>query len=173
MMNPNDVQAAAQSLLQQLVQPSGLPQQVAVAGSLPVNLPPVLAVAPVTSSRAVNNVHITTSGQPQPDKRRVQAYTYKVKVINPRKKSDIVLRHLNGHTDRFESVTEMKTNLIEEFGDQVPSQLDFSVGYYDRSQKAKTWLVIKDHLDALYKKYPNGGNTALWCDGRSTDSAPK
>ena len=81
--------------------------------------------------------------------------------------------HLNGHTDRFESVTEMKTNLIEEFGDQVPSQLDFSVGYYDRSQKAKTWLVIKDHLDALYKKYPNGGNTALWCDGRSTDSAPK
>ena len=63
--------------------------------------------------------------------------------------------------------------LIEEFGDQVPSQLDFSVGYYDGNQQAKTWLVTKDDLDALYTKYPNGGNVALWCDGRSTDSAPK
>ena len=28
--------------------------------------------------------------------------------------------------------------LIEEFRDQVPSQLDFSVGYYDGSQQSKT-----------------------------------
>ena len=44
---------------------------------------------------------------------------------------------------------------------------------YDGSQQAKTWLVTRDDLDALYKKYPNGGNVALWCNGRSTDSAPK
>ena len=102
---------------------------------------------PVTS-KAVN-VHITTSSQPQPDKRRVPVYTYKVKVINPSKKSDVVLRHLNCHTDKFESVTEIKMKLIEEFGDQVPSQLDFSVGYYDGNQQTKTWLVTKDDLDAL------------------------
>ena len=166
-MNPKDVQAV-QSLLQQLVQRSKLPQQVAVG-----NQASVLAAAPVTS-KAVN-VHVTTStsSQPQPDKRRVPAYIYKVKVINPSKKSDVVLRHLNGHTEQFESVTQIKMKLIEEFGDQVPSQLDFSVGYYDGSQQAKTWLVTRDDLDALYKKYPNGGNVSLWCDGRSTDSVPK
>ena len=74
---------------------------------------------------------------------------------------------------KFESVTQIKMKLIEEFGDQVPSQLDFSVGYYDGSQQAKTWLVTRNDLDALYKKYLNGGNVALWCDGRSTDSVPK
>ena len=58
-----------------------------------------LAVAPVTS-KAVN-VHVTTSSQPQPDKRRVPAYIFKVKVINPSKKSDAVLRHLNGHTEQL------------------------------------------------------------------------
>ena len=133
-MNPKDVKAV-QSLLQQLVQRSKLPQQVAVG-----NQASVLAVAPVTS-KAVN-VHVTTSSQPaQPDKQRVPAYIYKVKVINPSKKSHVVLRHLNGHTEQFKSVTQIKMKLIEEFGDQVPSQLDFSVGYCDGSQQAKTWLV--------------------------------
>ena len=60
-----------------------------------------------------------------------------------------------------------------EFGEQVPSQLDFSVGYYDGSQQAKTWLVTRDDLDAMYKKYPNGGSVSLWCDGRATEVASK
>ena len=109
----------------------------------------------------------------QPIKSEVPFFPIDPKVINPSKKSDVVLRHLNCHTDKFETVTEIKMKLIEEFGDQVPSQLDFSVGYYDGNQQAKTWLVTKDDLDALYTKYPNGENVALWCDGRSTDSAPK
>ena len=162
-MNSKDVQVVQG---QQLVQRFKLSQQVAVG-----NQASVLAAAPVTS-KAVN-VHVTINSQPQPDKRRKPAYIYKVKVINPSKKSDAVLRHLNGHTVQFESITQMKMKLIEKFGDQVPSQLDFSVGYYDGSQQAKTWLVTRDDLDTLYRKYPNGGNVALWCDGRSTDNVPK
>ena len=52
----------------------------------------------------------------------------------------------------------MKMMLIEEFGDNVPGQLDFSVGYYDGSQQAKAWLVTKNDLDTMYKKFSNGGN---------------
>ncbi len=81
-----------------------------------------------------------------------QKYTYKVKVINPNKKSDTCLRHLNSHKVKFESVTAIKIKLIEEFGDQVPNQLDFSVGYYDGSQQSKTWVVTNDDLDVMYKK---------------------
>ena len=60
--------------------------------------------------------------------------------------------------------------LIEEFGDNVPGQLDFSVGYYDGSQQAKAWLVTKNDLDTMYKKFSNGGNITLWCDGRYTST---
>ena len=49
----------------------------------------------------------------------------------------------------------MKMMLIDEFGDNVPGQLDFSVGYYDGRQQAKRWLVTKNDLDTMYKKFPN------------------
>ncbi len=45
-------------------------------------------------------------------------------------------------------MTAIKIKLIEEFGDQVPNQLDFSVGYYDGSQQSKTWVVTND--DYIY-----------------------
>lgn len=184
-MNPKDV-LAAQQLLQQLVQRSRPPQQV----SLPVNqasgsvVAPVSAAAPAsvtsvvaapvtTKSKSVN-VSITTAsaGQSQPAEKRI-SYGYKVKIINPNKKSDVVLRHLNGSTGKFGSVTEVRVKLVEEFGNQVPSKLDFAVGYYDGNQQSKTWLVTKNDLDAMYKKYPNGGNISLWCDGRSAEGTPK
>ena len=173
-----------QNLLQRLVQRSRLPQQVSLpvnraSGSAvaPTNQASVLAAAPFSVTSVVapvttENVNITTS-QPQPEKRRKPSYNYKVKVINPMKKSEVILRHLNGHTEKFKSVTEIRMKLIEEFRDQVPSQLDFSVGYYDGSQQSKTWLVTKDDLEALYEKYPNGGNVSLWCDGKSTDTVSK
>ena len=66
-------------------------------------------MAPVTS-KAVN-AYVTTNSQLQPDKQRVSAYIYKVKVTNPSKKSDAVLRHLNGHTEQFQSVTNIKMKL--------------------------------------------------------------
>ena len=121
-MKPKDVQ----NLLQQLVQRSRLPQQVSLpvnraSGSAvaPANQASVLAAAPFSVTSVVapvttENVNITTS-QPQPEKRRKPSYNYKVKVINPMKKSEVILHHLNGHTEKFKSVTEIRMKLIEEF----------------------------------------------------------
>ena len=119
----------------------------------------------VTSTAPVN---INANGSGAQVKTSVPTHTYKLKIINPSRKGDVVLCHLNGHADKFDSVTAMKMMLMEEFGDNVPGQLDFSVGYYDGSQQAKTWPVAKNDLDTMYKKFPNGGNITLWCDGRST-----
>ena len=49
----------------------------------------------------------------------------------------------------------------------MPSNLDFTVGYYDGSQQAKVWLCTADDLSTMYSKYPNGGTLSLWCDGKS------
>ena len=31
-------------------------------------------------------------------------------------------------------------------------------------------VVIKNDLDTMYKKFSNGGNITLWCDGRYTST---
>ena len=96
-------------------------------------------------------------------------YSYKVKIINPVKKSDVIVRQLHGFKKKFESVTAMRAQLVEEFKDQVPNSLDFSVGYFDGSQQAKLWLVTQDDIDGMYSKYKTGGSIFLWCDGRRSE----
>lgn len=130
-MNSKDLQAA-QGLLQQLLQRQKNPHQITLRSTLPVQAS-VISTAPVNISASTSAVQAKTP-----------SYVYKVKVINPSRKSDVVLSHLNGHTEKFGSVSALKMKLIEEFGDQVPGQLNFSVGYFDGSQQAKTWLVTKE-----------------------------
>ena len=94
-------------------------------------------------------------------------YSYKVKIINPNKKSDVVVRQLNRFTSEFKAVMDVRMKLIEEFQEQVPNTVDFTIGYFDGCQSAKIWLVTSDDLRTMYKKYPAGGNLSLWCEGRS------
>ena len=73
-------------------------------------------------------------------------YSYKVKIINPAKKSDVIVRHLNNFTGKFDTVMALRLKLIEAFSDQLPNTVDFSVGYYEGSQRSKVWLVTADDL---------------------------
>ena len=54
-----------------------------------------------------------------------------MKVINPTKKSDIIIRQLHNFYAEFTSVNALWVKLIEEFQEQVPDALKFSVGYFD------------------------------------------
>ena len=97
-------------------------------------------------------------------------YAYKIKIINPQKKSDVIVRQLHDTKCRFESVVVLRAKLIEEVGDQVPNTITFDVGYYGGQQHSKIWLCSDKDLDTMYCKHPSGDIT-LWCDGRvsSTD----
>ena len=97
-------------------------------------------------------------------------YSYKVKIINPNKKSDVAVFYLNDFSGAFDSVTSLRVKLIETFKERVPSTLDFNVGYYEGSQQAKIWLVTTDDLKTFYRKFPKGGQVILWCDGRPQDT---
>ena len=100
-------------------------------------------------------------------------YCYKVKIINPSKKSEVIVRQLNNFTSKFKSVSDIRIKLIDQFGEQVPSTLDFTVGYYDGSQQAKVWLCTTDDLNTMYSKHPDGGSLSLWCDGKTDSSKRK
>ena len=96
-------------------------------------------------------------------------YAYKVKIINPRKKSETVLRHLHNVQTRFESVLVLRAKLVEILGEYVPRTLTFDVGYYEGQQHSKIWLCSDTDLDMMYDNNPSGEIT-LWCDGnRSSD----
>ena len=95
-------------------------------------------------------------------------YTYKVKIINPAKKSEVIVRHLNNFTAKFDTVMALRLKLVEAFTDQVPNTVDFSVGYYEGSQQSKVWLVTADDLKKMYEGIKSGHIT-LWCD-RKTES---
>ena len=62
-------------------------------------------------------------------------YSYKVQIINPAKKSDVMVRHMNNFTGKFDTVMALYLKLIEAFSDHVPNTVDFSVGYYEGSQQ--------------------------------------
>ncbi len=94
----------------------------------------------------------------------LQEYSYRVKIINPRKKSDFQTRELHHFHAKFPSVIELKGTLMEEFTTQLPETTDFSVGYFSGKQSAKRWVINQDDLDLMYKT----GKTSilLWCDAR-------
>ena len=93
-------------------------------------------------------------------------YSYRVKITNPQRKSEVIVRQLHHFHTRFESVITLHAKLIEEFKEQVPNSLNFNVGYFEGPSHSKVWLVSNDDLDAMYARYPRGDIT-LWCDSRS------
>ena len=99
-------------------------------------------------------------------------YTYKVRIINPTRKSEVCVRSLNDYSAKFDTVTALRVKLIDTFQDSVPNTMDFSVGYFEGSQKSKVSLVVSEDLKTMYNYFPRGGPITLWCDGRYEDDPP-
>ena len=99
-------------------------------------------------------------------------FTYKVKIINPAKKSDYVTRHLHHFYSKFNTIISLYTKLIEELKEQVPNNLTSSIGYFEGQKHSKVSIASDDDLKAMYSMYPSGDIT-LWCDARSEDGEGK
>ena len=162
--------AATQDLLRQLqqaIQLGGLTRVSQQPPALPV---PVMVQQRQSSSGNVGLTPVTQAvvqiNSGAETNTSTPVYSYKVKIINPNKKSDVIVRQLNRFSSKFESVTDIRRKFVDEFGEHVPNTRDFAVGYFDGSQQAKTWLVTSDDLQTMYKKHSKGGNISLWCDGR-------
>lgn len=100
-------------------------------------------------------------------------FKYRVKIINPSKKSEIIAREMHHFSSKFASVSALRRKLVKDFAENMPSDEDFDVGYYDGSQHSKVWLVTADDLQSMYLKYPKGGSIVLWCDGKSSGTSKR
>ena len=101
------------------------------------------------------------------------SYSYKVRIINPSKKSDVVSRYLNKYSSKFTAVNAVRVQLIEEFKDQVLDSLTFQIGYFEGSQQAKISLVTDEDLKRMYDIHKTGGQINMWCEGVSNEGANK
>ena len=132
-----------------------------------VNLNQAVTVNQSNESLPERQPSIQVSQSLPPPARVPILYNYKVRIINPAKKSDVKVRLIHNFTSRFKSIEAIKEILHDQFEDLVNSSGDFDVGYMEGSQQAKIWLAKKEDLLSMYKTYPNGGNVTLWCDGKS------
>lgn len=97
-------------------------------------------------------------------------YQYKVRIINPNKKSEVKVCLIHDVTSKFASIGALKGVLMSQFKDLVPAGGEFDVGFMEGSQQAKIWLANQKDLLSMYKTYSNGGNVTLWCDSILPDS---
>ena len=105
---------------------SSAPQSVVISGQA---RPVVTQLCGAFSSSSATTPTATPS--------HMSLYNYKVKIINPVKRSDVIVRHLNNYSGKFDTVMMLRLKLIDAFPDQVPNTVDFSVGYYEGSQQSK------------------------------------
>ena len=70
-----------------------------------------------------------THSQQQPAHEQ-PVYSYKVKIINPMKKSDVVVRQLHNVTTKFDSVSAIRVKLMEELKEHIPITANFDVGFF-------------------------------------------
>ena len=72
-------------------------------------------------------------------------------------------------SQRFKSVTALRSALWHEFGDAVPDEGEFNVGFFEGKQHAKKWLVTSQDLDAMYAYFEGKPCLNLWCDGEDQE----
>ena len=93
-------------------------------------------------------------------------YIYKVKIYDPSKHTKFSVHQMHNVSQRFKSVTALRSALWHEFGDAVPDEGEFNVGFFEGKQHAKKWLVTSQDLDAMYAYFEGKPCLNLWCDGK-------
>ena len=77
-------------------------------------------------------------------------YKYMVKIINPKKKTDFVLVTWHHVSAKFESLSELKLKLMDDFSEFVPSTPQFQVGCMEGNSKQHL-IISREDLEAMYK----------------------
>ncbi len=96
-----------------------------------------------------SQVQVPVQARPAIDK----SYKYKVKFINPKKKCDFILLTWHQVSSWFETVSELKLKLKDDFPGFVPNSTEFHVGYME-NRTTQQWVFAREDLVAMYN---------VWC----------
>jgi len=102
-------------------------------------------------------------------------YRYKVKVFDPCKKSEYIVRQLHKFKEKACSIAHLKQALMIELGNDVPREVvKCKMGYFEGRHQTKRWLACEDDLKLMYDKFKMPGSEIfLWCNGREVQDNTK
>lgn len=100
----------------------------------------------------------------------VAQYHYTVKILNPVKRKKAVTRQLHDFKGKFETVEQLKEQIIKELSDELPGHPVIDVGYFEGRQSLKVWIVSLKDLHSLYSKTKSGSEIFLWVQGVEEDN---
>jgi len=69
----------------------------------------------------------------------VVTYSYMIKFINPKRKSDYTIRTRYDTSEKFSTIANLKHKLTDAFSDELSEM--FQVGYLEPPSQAKRWLL--------------------------------
>ena len=91
-----------------------------------------------------------------------------VKIFNPKKKSEFIVRMWHDVDEAFKSTTALKLQLKDSFETDLPSNTSFAVGYFEGKSHVKRWIVDNRDLERMYSILEPRSTINLWCEGKST-----
>ena len=95
----------------------------------------------------------------QPSSPAVTQYTYMVKFINPRRKSDFTIRAWYDTNEKFDTINSLRRKLIAEFAEDLSDT--FQLGYLEPPSQAKRWLQNQRDLDSMYTIFSRGSKITV------------
>ena len=101
----------------------------------------------------------------------MQAYNYRLKVIDPKKKTNLIVHEVHQFHGQFSSVIDLKAKLMEEFQEQVPETVFFNVGYFEGRQSTKKWIYSQEDLETMYKVCAAKSEILLWCNSANATAS--
>ena len=124
------------------------------------------AIGVSNSGSVISTVNVAP--QQSPECQPVAMYSYRVKIMNPCKKNDVIMvRELHTFSSKFVSVSSIRNKLRDEFQNYIPNSEDFNIGYLD--SQTKIWLVTSEDVQSMYRKFNKGGLITLWCNGKPSE----
>lgn len=118
---------------------------------------------PPHTSRVSETIDVSVSEETA-QATKPKEFTYVVKIINPKKKSKFIVRTWHEASGMaFLTPDNIKECLQNSFPEQVPSGLDFEVGYFHGT--SKQWLCNGKDVELMYKNFSTASKITLWCDG--------
>lgn len=91
-------------------------------------------------------------------------YCYYVRLINPKRKSEYLVRMWHDKIEKFDSPAKLKLSLMDSFPSDIPNTTDFQMGYFEPPNNIKRWIVDARDLKEMYSCYEVGARINLWCD---------
>ena len=98
-------------------------------------------------------------------------YSYFVKFLDTKKKSNFMVRVWYDVEELFTSLSSLRLKLMDHFPNELAATTctNFKLGYFEPPGNAKRWLVEQRNLQEMYKSFSNGARITLWCERLGSD----